>query len=133
MKDYDEDTPIEEVIEPKRFVFIDETWMKTNMTPLYGWSEKGKRITDDVPHGHWQTTTFVAALWHDGLTAPIVVDGAINGELFLVYVEQILLPALGEGDIVVMDNLSSHKVVGMQKAIESAGHKCYIFLLIVLI
>jgi transposase len=91
------------------------------MTPLYGWAERGKRLIDFVPHGHWKTTTFLAALRHDGLTAPMVVDGAINGELFLAYVEQILLPTLRKGDIVVMDNLSSHKVAGVQKAIESVG------------
>ena len=91
------------------------------MTPLYGWAERGKRLIDFVPHGHWKTTTFLAALRHDGLTAPMVVDGAINGELFLAYVEQILLPTLHKGDIVVMDNLSSHKVVGVQKVIESVG------------
>ena len=91
------------------------------MTPLYGWAKRGKRLIDFVPHGHWKTTTFLAALRHDGLTAPMVVDGAINGELFLAYVEQFLLPTLRKGDIVVMDNLSSHKVVGVKKAIESAG------------
>ena len=76
------------------------------MTPLYGWAEIGKRVFDQVPHGHWKTTTFLAALRHEGLTAPMVVDGAINGELFLADVEQILLPTLQKGDIVVMDNLS---------------------------
>jgi len=91
------------------------------MTPLYGWAPIGKRVIDHVPHGHWKTTTFVAALRHDGLTAPMVVDGAINGELFLAYVEQILLPTLREGEIVVLDNLSSHKVAGVEKAIVSAG------------
>ena len=91
------------------------------MTPLYGWAEIGKRVIDHVPHGHWKTTTFLAALRHDGLTAPMVVDGAINGELFLAYVEQELVPTLRKGDIVVMDNLSSHKVAGVKKAIESVG------------
>ena len=91
------------------------------MTPLYGWAERGKRLTDFVPQGHWKTTTFLAALRYDGLTAPMVSDGAINGELFLAYVEQFLLPTLREGDIVVMDNLSSHKVAGVKKAIESVG------------
>jgi len=93
------------------------------MTPLYGWSEIGKRVIDYVPHGHWKTTTFLAALRHEGLTAPMVVDGAINGELFLAYVKQILLPTLRAGDIVVMDNLSSHKTVGVKKMIESVGAK----------
>jgi transposase len=78
-------------------------------------------VIDHVPHGHWKTTTFLAALRHDGLTAPMVVDGAINGELFLAYVNQILLPTLKKGDIVVLDNLSSHKVAGVREVIESAG------------
>jgi transposase len=93
------------------------------MTPLYGWAPKGQRVVDDVPHGHWMTTTFVAALRHHGLTAPMVIDGAINGELFLAYVQQILLPTLQKGDIVVIDNLSSHKVAGVKEAIESVGAK----------
>ena len=93
------------------------------MTPLWGWAPKGQRVIDYVPHGHWKTTTFVAALRHDGLTAPLVVDGAINGEIFLAYVQQQLVPTLHKGDIVVLDNLSSHKVVGVRKAIESVGAK----------
>jgi len=93
------------------------------MTPLYGWAERGKRVIDYVPHGHWKTTTFLAALRHDRLTAPMVIDGAINGELFLAYVNQILVSTLHEGDIVVLDNLSSHKVAGVEKAIASVGAK----------
>jgi len=81
----------------------------------------GKRVIDYVPHGHWKTTTFIAALRHDRLTAPMVIDGAINGELFLAYVNQILVSTLQEGDIVVLDNLSSHKVAGVKRAIESVG------------
>ena len=97
------------------------------MTPLYGWTERGKRVIDNVPHGHWKTTTFLAALRHDGLTAPMVVDGAINGELFLAYVEQVLLPTLKAGDIVVMDHLSSHQVAGVVAAIASVGaHVLYL-------
>jgi transposase len=110
-------------IDVKKLVFIDETWAKTNMTPLWGWGAIGKRVIDYVPCGHWKTTTFLAALRHDGLTAPMVVDGAINGELFLAYVNQILLATLREGDIVVLDNLSSHKVAGVREAIESVGAK----------
>jgi transposase len=91
------------------------------MTPLYGWSDIGKRVIDYVPHGHWKTTTFLAALRHEGLVAPLVVDGAINGDVFLAYVEQQLVSTLKEGDIVVMDNLSSHKVTGVKEAIESVG------------
>jgi len=110
-----------DIIDMKKLVFIDETWAKTNMTPLYGWAEIGKRVIDYVPHGHWKTTTFIAALRYDRLTAPMVIDGAINGELFLAYVKQELVKTLTEGDIVVMDNLSSHKVAGVKEAIESVG------------
>jgi transposase len=91
------------------------------MTPQYGWGEIGKRVIEYVPHGHWKTTTFLAALRYDRLTAPMVIDGALHGELFLAYVQQILVSTLREGDIVVMDNLSSHKVAGVEKAIASAG------------
>ena len=115
------------IADETKLVFIDETWAKTNMTPLYGWADRGKRVIDDVPHGHWKTTTFLAALRHDGLTAPMVVDGAINGELFLAYVEQELVKTLKKGDIVVMDNLSSHKVSGVKEAIESAGAQVVYF------
>jgi transposase len=112
---------LQETLPLERLVFIDETWTKTNMAPLYGRAEIGKRVIDYVPHGHWKTTTFMAALRLEGVTAPLVVDGAINGELFLAYVEQQLVPTLRMEDIVVMDNLSSHKVVGVKKAIESVG------------
>jgi transposase len=114
---------IQEVIDVEKFVFLDETWAKTNMTPTHGRADIGKRVIDFVPHGHWKTTTFLAALRHDGLTAPLVVDGAINGKIFLAWVKQELLPTLREGDIVVMDNLSSHKVSGVKEAIESVGAK----------
>ena len=121
MEEREEWKKLQEVVDVTKFVFIDETWTKTNMTPFYGWAEIGKRVIDFVPHGHWKTTTFLAALRHDGLTAPMVVDGAINGELFLAYVQQILLPTLKKGDVVVMDNLSSHHVFGVKKTIESVG------------
>jgi len=91
------------------------------MTRRYGRAPRGQRLVDHVPHGHWQTTTFLAALRVDGLQAPLVVDGAINGELFLAYVRQHLAPTLKPGDLVVMDNLSSHKVKGVREAIEAAG------------
>jgi transposase len=104
-----------------RLIFIDETWTKTNMVRLYGWAEVGHRLVDAVPHGHWNTSTFIAGLRQDGLVAPCVFNGAINGELFLAYVEQVLVPTLIVGDIVVMDNLGSHKVAGVRKAIEDAG------------
>ena len=114
---------LQETLPLESLVFIDETWTQTNMTPLYGRADKGKRVIDYVPHGHWKTTTFVAALRSDGLTAPMVVDGSINGELFLAYVGQVLVPTLKKGDIVVLDNLSSHKVAGVKAAIESVGAK----------
>jgi transposase len=102
-------------------IFIDETWTKTNMTRLYGWAEVGRRLVDAVPHGHWHTSTFIAGLRQDGLVAPCVFDGAINGEAFLAYVEQVLVPTLRHGDIVIMDRLGSHKVAGVREAIESVG------------
>jgi transposase len=107
--------------EPERLVFIDETWAKTNMTRPRGRSLRGTRLVAAVPHGHWKTTTFLAALRTSGLTAPLVVDGAINGEVFLAYVEQHLAPTLQPGDVVIMDNLSSHKRSGVREAIEAAG------------
>jgi transposase len=105
--------------DPDHLVFIDETWAKTNMTRTRGRSSRGTRLL--APHGHWKTTTFLAALRTSGLTAPLVVDGAINGAISLAYVEQHLVPALKPGDIVVMDNLSAHKVAGVQTAIEAVG------------
>jgi transposase len=108
-------------LDPDRLVFIDETWAKTNMTRPRGRSLQGTRLVASVPYGHWKTTTFLAGLRTSGLTAPLVVDGAINGEIFLAYVRQQLVPTLRRGDVVVMDNLSSHKRVGVREAIESAG------------
>jgi transposase len=99
-------------------VFIDETWATTNMARRYGRAQRGVAA---VPHGHWKTTTFLAALRHDGITAPCVFDGAINGTRFLAYVEQALAPTLRPGDIVVLDNLRAHKVNGVRAAIEAAG------------
>lgn len=102
-------------------MFLDETWASTNMSRRYGRSLKGQRLIGAVPHGHWKTTTFVAALRHDGITAPVVVDGAMDGRTFLAYVRQQLAPTLRCGDIVVMDNLASHKVSGVREAIEGVG------------
>lgn len=106
-------------LDPERLVFLDETWVKTNMTRPRGRAREGERLVCHVPHGHWKTTTFLAALRVRGLTAPLVVDGAINGELFRRWVEQHLAPTLRPGDIVVMDNLNSHKVAGVREAIEA--------------
>jgi transposase len=107
--------------DPSRLVFLDETWVKTNMTRPRGRAFRGERVIDSVPHGHWKTTTFLAALRSTGLTAPLVVDGAINGVIFLSWVRQQLVPTLHSGDIVVMDNLSAHKVAGVREAITAAG------------
>ena len=108
-------------LDPQRLVFIDETWASTNMTPLYGRCERGKRLIAHTPFGHWKTTTFLAALRYDGVTAPCVFDGPINGARFLAYVEQMLVPTLSPGEIVLMDNLGSHKRADVRKAIEAAG------------
>lgn len=108
-------------VDAGRFVFIDETWTKTNMIRQYGRCVRGERLVDHSPHGHWKTSTFIGALRIDGMTAPVVFDGAVNGEIFLAYVKQILVPTLRPGDVVVMDNLSSHKVAGVREAIEAAG------------
>ena len=102
-------------------VFIDETWASTNMTPTRGRSRRGRRCFGYTPFGHWKTTTFVCALRQTGLAAPLVLDGPINGQAFLAWVQQFLAPELQAGDVVVMDNLASHKVAGVRKAIEAAG------------
>jgi transposase len=104
-----------------QLVFIDETWATTNMARRYGRAPRGQRLVASVPHGHWQTSTFLAALRRDRISAPYVLDGAINGETFRAYVEQMLAPTLEPGDIVVMDNLGSHKVAGVREAIEARG------------
>jgi transposase len=105
----------------EKLVFIDETWTSTSMTRLYGRAPKGQRCIASAPHGHWNTTTFVAGLRHHQLTAPLVADGPMDGELFLAYVRQFLCPTLRPGDIVILDNLSSHKVAGIREAIAAAG------------
>jgi transposase len=108
-------------MDPEHLVFLDETWATTNMTRKYGRCPRGERLVAAVPHGHWKTSTFVGALRASGFTAPLVLDGAMNGEAFRAYVEQILAPTLRTGDIVVMDNLGSHKVAGIREAIEARG------------
>jgi transposase len=102
-------------------VFIDETWATTTMARRHGRARRGERLVAAVPHGHWKTTTFVAALRHDRITAPCVFDGAINGARFLAWVEQALAPTLGPGDLVIMDNLGAHKVQGVRDAIAARG------------
>jgi transposase len=108
-------------IDPTKVVFLDETWAKTNMTRRYGRSELGTRLVEKTPCGRWQTTTFLGALRVTGFVAPLTVEGAINGPMFRAWVEQHLAPTLQRGDIVVMDNLSSHKVAGVREAIEAVG------------
>lgn len=104
-----------------KLVFLDETFATTNMTPTRGRAPKGRRCIGRTPYDHWHTNTFVCALRHTGLTAPCVLDGPINGSSFLAWVEQMLAPQLLAGDIVVMDNLGSHKVPGVQQAIQASG------------
>ncbi|HSM42626.1 MAG TPA: IS630 family transposase [Afifellaceae bacterium] len=108
-------------LDPARLVFIDETWASTNMARLRGRAAKGERLRAGIPHGHWKTTTFVAGLRLTGMVAPMVLDGPINRVAFQAYVEQVLVPELEPGDVVVMDNLSSHKGVAVRAAIEAAG------------
>jgi transposase len=114
-------------IEPSRLVFIDETWTKTNMAPLRGWAARGQRLKASVPHGKWKTMTFLAALRCDRVEAPWLIDGPINGERFRLYVEKVLVPTLKPGDIVVMDNLGSHKSKAVRRIIRAAG--AYLFFL----
>ena len=108
-------------VSAERLVFIDETWTKTNMAPLRGWAPRGQRLRAKVPHRRWKTMTFLAALRHDRIDAPWLVDGPINGERFLLYVEQVLAPTLAPGDLVIMDNLGSHKGKAVRRAIRAVG------------
>ena len=102
-------------------MFIDETWVKTNMAPLRGWCRRGKRLIGRAPHGRWRTLTFIAALRMDRIDAPCVFDGPINGELFTLYVEQVLAPTLAKGELVILDNLGSHKGKPARNAIRAKG------------
>jgi transposase len=106
-------------------VFIDGTWAKTYMTRTHGWSDKGAPLIDKVPHGHWKTLTFIAAFGYEGIVAPCVLDGPINGPLFTACVEQFLIPALEPGSIVVADNLGSHKGTWVRKLLRAAGIKLF--------
>ena len=112
-------------LDPRRLVFIDETWIKTDMAPLRGWGPKGKRLSGYVPQGHWRTLTFLAALRCDRMTVPCVFDGPINGECFRAYVDQHLVPTLKPGDIVIMDNLGSHKGKAVRAAIRSVDARLW--------
>lgn len=109
------------LLDTTHLVFIDETSVNTNMTRPWGRGPRGERVIGRVPFAAWKTLTFVAALRCDRMTAPMMIKGAVNGEAFLAYIEQCLVPTLKRGDIVVMDNVPSHKVEGVQEAIEAAG------------
>lgn len=107
-------------INAQRLIFIDETWTKTNMTRLRGRAPRGERLIDKTPHGHWKTTTLIAALGISGMRCSTVVDGAVNGDIFEAFVEQVLVPDLRPDDVVIMDNLSSHKRQRIRELIEDA-------------
>ncbi len=108
-------------VDPARLVFIDETWTKTNMAPLRGWAPRGQRLKSSMPHGHGKTMTLLAALCRDRVQAPWLLDGPIDGESFRLYVEKVLVPTLRMGDIVIMDNLGSHKSRAVRQAIRAAS------------
>ena len=112
-------------LDPARLVFIDETGTNTAMARRYGRARRGERLVAAVPHGHWKTTTFVAGLRQGAIIAPCVIDKPMNGVIFKAYVEQMLAPSLSPGDIVIMDNLSSHKVMGIAEAIQARNAKLY--------
>jgi DDE superfamily endonuclease len=113
-------------LNPEHLFFIDETGAKTNMARLYGRAPRGRRLKASAPHGHWMTTTFVGALRHDKIAAPCVFDGPMNGACFRAYVEHFLAPTLRKGDVVVMDNLPSHKVAGVRRQSSEPARRCAI-------
>ena len=108
-------------LDPERLVFVDETWASTNMARRYGRCPRGERLRMSVPHGHWKTTTVIAGLRSSGIVAPFVIDCAVDRDVFETWIEQVLVPELRAGDIVVMDNLSSHKGPRVQALIQTAG------------
>ncbi|MCY4590119.1 MAG: IS630 family transposase [Alphaproteobacteria bacterium] len=112
-------------LDTDRLVFVDETWIKTNMAPLRGWAQRGQRLKGYEPHGHWRTMTFLAALRSDGIGAPCVFDGPINTRCFQTWVEQELVPTLKPGDIVILDNLASHKSKAVRQAIRNTGARLW--------
>jgi transposase len=114
------------LIDPTRLVFIDETWVKTNMAPLRGWGRRGARLPIKVPYGHWNTMTFIAALRHDRIDAPWLLDAPMNGALFRTYVEKVLAPTLRPNDIVIADNLSSHTGAAVRRAIRALGARLFL-------
>ena len=108
-------------LDTTRLVFIDETAVTTNMVRLNGWNPRGERLVADAPMGRWETVTFIAGLRQTGIVAPMLIKGAMNGEAFLAYIEQCLAPTLERGDIVVIDNVSFHKVAGVEGTIRAVG------------
>ena len=108
-------------LDPRQLVLIDETAVATNMVRRYGRAPRGQRLVCKVPFGAWTTLTFIAALRHDRITAPLLLQGAMNGQIFRAYVEQMLAPTLKPGDVVIMDNVRMHKVTGVSEAIEARG------------
>lgn len=109
------------VVKARRLIFIDETWFSTNMARTRGYAPRGKRLVSRVPHGHWKTTTFVGGLTKSGIVAPMLLDGPINSDSFKAYVEQVLAPEIRSGDLVIMDNLSSHKTAQVRRALREKG------------
>src|SRR6266852_8563238 len=109
------------MLDPAHLVFIDETAVTTNMVRLNGWSPRGERLVGDVPMGHWETMTFIAGFSQTGIVAPMLIKGAMNGETFLAYIEQCLVPTLKRRDVVVVDNVPFHKVAGVEDAIQAVG------------
>jgi transposase len=107
------------LLDPARLVFIDETAVTTNMVRLNGWNPRGERLVGDVPMGHWETLTFIAGFRQTGIVAPMMIKGAMNGQAFLAYIEQCLVPTLKRRDIVVIDNVSFHKVAGVEEALQT--------------
>jgi transposase len=108
-------------LDPERLIFIDESGLSIKMARLRGWAPKGERCRAAMPHGHWKTITFVGGLTLAGFVAPMLLDGPMDGESFLAWIEQMLAPTLRPGDNVIMDNLAAHKVVGVRQAIEACG------------
>ena len=118
-------TKYQDRVDVGRLVFIDETWTRTDMAPLRGWAPRGSRLVAKVPHGRWKTMTFLAALRHDRIDAPWFIEGPIDGESFRLYVKEVLLPTLRPGDIVILDNLGSHKSKAVRQLIRSVGARLF--------
>src|SRR5215831_4225712 len=109
------------LLDPAHLIFIDETAVSTNMVRPNGWGPRGERLVGHVPMAHWKTMTFIAGFRQTGIVAPMVIKGAMNGEAFLAYIEQCLVPTLKRRDIVVVDNVPFHKVAGVEEAIQAVG------------